>query len=205
MVFRVQGVLTEEDRAAWRRLAARRERVSRKKHQKAVCGWFWDKLCGFGIMTFGIVALFLCAYDDMKIGWMIFGLFATFGGLWMFLASGHCPVRETASPHGQDFPPSGMPDLPVRAVFFGDGWFTFWDASGKARLGYSSITDAWEDAGRFYLFLADHPPLALPKCGFAGGTPEDFRGFLERELERPVERMKSLWNFGLRRTTIKRA
>lgn len=205
MVFRVQGVLTEEDRAAWRRLAARRERVSRKKHQKAVCGWFWDKLCGFGIMTFGIVALFLCAYDDMKIGWMIFGLFAAFGGLWMFLASGRCPAREAASPPGQDFPPSGMPDLPVRAVFFGDGWFTFWDASGKARLGYSSITGAWEDAGRFYLFFRDCPSLALPKRGFAGGTPEDFRGFLERELERPVERMKSLWNFGLRQTTIKRA
>lgn len=190
MVFLVRETLTEEDRAAWRRVAVQRERAARKKHQKAVRGWFWDKLCGFGIMMSGILALFLCAYDDMKIRWMIFGLLAAFGGLWMFVSVGRRPARETASPPGQAFPSPGMPDAPVRAAFFGDGCFAYWNASGKVRLGYSSITGVWEDAGRFYLFFADRPPLVLPKRGFSGGMPEEFRNFLEQRFEWPVEWMK---------------
>lgn len=190
MVFHVQETLTEEDRATWRRLAARREEAARKKHRKTVRSWLGDKLCGVGITLFGILTLCAVASGGMKAGWAVWGLILLFGGPWMFLASGHYPVRETASPPSQDFPPSGMPDLPVQVVFFGDGCFTFWDASGKVRLGYSSITSAWEDAGRFYLFFADRPPLVLPKRGFARGTPEDFRNFLEGEIEWIVERIK---------------
>lgn len=189
MVFCVRGTLLEEDRAAWRRLKAQRERAARKKHQKAVRGWFGDKLCGFGIMMYGILALCLAIYDGMRIGGTICGLLMTFGGLWMFVSLGRRPVRETAAPPGQDFPPSGMPDTPVRAAFFGDGCFAFWDASGKVRLGYSSIAAAWEDEGRFYLFFQNRPPLVLPKRGFSGGEPEAFRNFLEGEQDVPVERM----------------
>ena len=65
-----------------------------------------------------------------------------------------------------------------------------WNASERVRLGHSSITAAWEDEGRFYLFFQDRPPLILPKRGFTGGTPEEFRGLLERELEWFVERIK---------------
>lgn len=189
MVFRVRAVLTEEDREAWQRLAAQRERTARKKHRKAVHGWFWDKFCGFGITISGILALLLGMYDGMRIKWIIFGLLITFGGIWMFVSVGRRPVQETAAPPDQDFPPSGMPDTPVRAAFFGNGCFVFWNVSEKVRQGYSSITAVWEDEGRFYLFFQDHPPLVLPKRGFAGGTPEDFRGFLEREFGWPVERI----------------
>ena len=81
-----------------------------------------------------------------------------------------------------------MPDTPVRAVFFEDGCFGFWDASGKVRRGYSSVAAAWEDEGRFYLFFRDRPPLVLPERGLDGGTPEAFRDFLEQKLGTPVER-----------------
>ena len=91
MVFCVRGTLLEEDRAAWRRLKAQRERAARKKHQKAVRGWFGDKLCGFGIMMYGILALCLAIYDGMRIGGTICGLLMTFGGLWMFVSLGRRP------------------------------------------------------------------------------------------------------------------
>lgn len=182
MVFRVRGTLLEEDQAAWRRLSARRERAARKKRRKAVCSWAWDKFCGFGIAMYGVLALCLAIYDGVRIGWTICGLLMTFGGLWMFVSVGRRPVRETAAPPSQDFPPSGMPDTPVRAVFFGDGCFVLWEGPGKVRLGYSSILSAWEDEGRFYLFFQDRPPLVLPKRGLAGGTAEEFRDFLEREF-----------------------
>lgn len=81
-----------------------------------------------------------------------------------------------------------MPDMPVRAVFFGDGSFTFWESSKKARLGYQAVAAAWEDEGRFYLSFQDRPPLVLPKRGLGRWMPEDFRDFLERELGKPIER-----------------
>ena len=83
-----------------------------------------------------------------------------------------------------------MPNGPVKAAFFGDGRFVFWDVSEKVRRGYSPVAAAWEDEGRFYLFFEDRLPLVLPKRGLAGGTAEDFRDFLEREFGWPVERIK---------------
>lgn len=190
MVFLVRETLTEEDRKAWKRLAAQREQAARKKHRKAVRGWLGDKLCGVCNTVFGILALYAVASGGMKAGCAVWGLILLFAGPWMFLASGHCPAREAASPPGQDFPPSGMPETPVRAVFFGDGCFAFWNGAGKVRPGYSSIICAWEDAGRFYLFFRNCPPLVLPKRSLGRWMPEDFRDFLERELGFPVERIK---------------
>lgn len=190
MVFLVRGTLTEEDKTAWKRLAAQRERTARKKHRKAVRSWLGDKLCGFGITMFGILALLLGMYDGMRIKWIIFGLLMTFGGIWMFVSVGWRPVRETTAPPGRDIPPSDMPEGPVKAAFFGDGCFVFWDISEKIRQGYSSITVVWEDEGRFYLFFRDRPPLVLPKRGFAGGTAEDFRDFLEAGQKLFINRIK---------------
>lgn len=190
MVFLIKGTLTEEDRNAWRDMAEQREQTTRKKYRKKVRRWLEDKLCAVGNTAFGALTLCAVVSGGMKAGWAVWGLILLFGGPWMFLKTGHCPARETVSPPGQDFPPSGMPDMPVRAEFFGDGCFTCWDAFGKARLGYSSILCAWEDEGRFYLFFRDRPPLVLPKRAFTRWMPEDFRDFLERELGWPVERIK---------------
>ena len=101
----------------------------------------------------------------------------------------HKPVWGTFSPPGRDFPPSVMLDGPVKAAFFRDGCFVFWDVSEKVRRSYSSIAAVWEDEGRFYLLFQDRPPLVLPKRGFSGGEPEAFRNFLEGEQDVPVERM----------------
>lgn len=190
MVFRVRAFLTEEDRKAWRRLAAQRERSARKKHRKAVRGWLGVKLCGIGNTVFG--ALMLCAVisGGMRAAWGILASVLTVTGLWIFLTAGRCPVWELFSPSGRDFPPSVVPNGPAKAAFFGDGYFVFWEGPGKVRLGYSSISAYWEDEGRFYLFFEDRPPLVLPKRGLAGGTAEDFRDFLEQEFGWPVERIK---------------
>lgn len=190
MVFLVRETLTEEDRAAWRSLAAQRERTARKKHRKAVRGWVWDKICAVGITAFGVLTLWAVASGGMKAGWVIWGLLMLAAGSWMFITVGRCPAWKPVFPPGRDFPRSGMPDTPVKAAFFGDGHFVFWDASEKVRRGYSSITAVWEDKGRFYLFFQDRPPLVLPKRGFAGETPEEFQDFLEGEFGWPVERIK---------------
>lgn len=189
MVFLVREILTEEDWAAWRELAAQRERIARKKHRRSIRGWLGNKLCGIVNTLFGILTLCAVVSGGMKAAWAIWGLILMIGGLWIFLAAGRCPAREKACSPGRDFPPSGIVNLPIRAVFFEDGYFAFWDTSGKTRLRYSSILRAWEDMGRFYLFFQDRSPLVLPKRGFVRCIPENFRDLLERELGRPVERL----------------
>ena len=81
-------------------------------------------------------------------------------------------------------------DIPLRAVFFGDGCFSIWTPTKRIRLGYSSISAAWEDEGRFYLFFTGRPPLVVRKSGLGRWMPEDFRDFLEQEFGWPVERIK---------------
>ena len=156
MVFLVREILAEEDWAAWRELAAQRERIDRKKHRRSIRGWLGNKLCGIVTTVFGALTLCAVVSGGTKAAWAIWGLIFMIGGLWMFLATGRRPARETACSPGQDFPPSGIVKLSIRAVFFEDGYFVFWDISGKTRLRYSSILCAWEDKGRFYLFFQDH-------------------------------------------------
>lgn len=189
MVFLVRGILTEEDWAAWRELATQRERVSRKKRRRSIRGWLGNKLCGIANTLFGTLTLCAVVSGGMKAAWAIWGLITMIGGLWIFLATGRYPARETAYSPGQDFPPSGIVNLSIQAVFFEDGYFAFWDDLGKIRLRYSSILCTWEDKGRFYLFFRDRSPLVLPKRGFVRCIPENFRDLLERELGRPVERL----------------
>lgn len=188
MVFLVREILTEEDWAACRELVTQRERIARKKHRRSIRGWIGNKLCGIVNTMFGTLTLCVVVSGGMKAPWAIWGLILMIGGLWMFLTTGRYPARETAYSPSQDFPPSGILNLSIRAVFFEDGYFAFWDTSGKTRLRYSSILCTWEDKGRFYLFFQDRSPLVLPKRGFVRCIPEDFRDLLERELGRPVER-----------------
>lgn len=189
MVFLVREILTKEDWTAWRKLAAQRERIVRKKHRRSIRGWLENKLCGIVNIVFGTLMLCAVVSGGMKAAWAIWGLILMIGGLWIFLAAGRYPAHETAYSPGQDFPPSRIVNLSIRAVFFEDGYFAFWDTSGKTRLRYSSILDTWEDKGRFYLFFQDRSPLVLPKRGFVRCIPENFRNLLELELGRPVERL----------------
>lgn len=186
MVFLVRGTLTEEDRAGWRRLAAQRERTARKKRRREVLSWLGDKFCGLICVLMGAVMLYAIVSGGASAWYLLCAPFMLIGGVLVLVIQRHCPAGEVERLSGEDSP---LPD-PVRAAFFGDGCFAFWDASGKVRLGYSAIAAAWEDEGRIYLFFRDRPPLVLPKRGFAGGTAEDFRDFLERELGFPSERIK---------------
>lgn len=185
MAFRVQGTLTEEDRAAYQRLRDRRVRKARRKHRRDTLGWLGDKLSSFICAAMGVIALYAIASGGMSAWYLLVAPFMLICGVVTFAARGRFPVRKTGCLPGEELALSHS----VRAVFFGDGCFTFWDASGKVRLGYSSILCAWEDEGRFYLFFRDRPPLVLPKRGFAGGTAEDFRDFLEKEFGWPIERV----------------
>lgn len=190
MVFLVRSTLTEEDRNACRQMAVLRERAARKKRRRAVQSWLGDKLCGIGDIVFGALILYAAASGGMRAGWAIPALLFTAGGACILIKAGRCPAEEPVPLPGQNFSPAGMPGTPIRAVFFGDGYFVFWNASEKVRLGYSSITAVWEDGERFYFFFQAYPPLVLPKRDFRGWTPEDFRSFLEGELGWPVEVVK---------------
>ena len=197
MVFLVREILAEEDLVAWRELAAQRKRIARKKHRRSIRNWLGNKLCGIVNTVFGTLTLCAVVSGGMKAAWVIWGLITMIGGLWIFLATGRYPAREAAYSPRWDSPPSGIVDLSIRAVFFEDGYFAFWDTSGKTRLRYSSILCIWEDKGRFYLFFQDRSPLVLPKRGFVRCIPENFRDFLEWELGRPVERLTNNQGGGL--------
>lgn len=193
MVFRIKAELTEEDRAAWRRLAASRDQALRRKCQAAVWEWVKDKLPILPGMAFCIAGLYAVSLGRgpllKRISVGVFSLLFLLAGVLAFVARPY-PAKRSEHLPIWDFPPTAMLDIPVRAAFFGDGCFVFRASGEKIRLGYSTITGAWEDGGRFYLFFADRPPLVLPKRGLDRWMPEDFRDFLERELEVPVERMK---------------
>lgn len=185
MVFCVRGTLLEEDRAAWRRLKAQWERKARRKRRREVLSWLGDKFCGLICVLMGAAMLCAVVSGGVNAWYLLCVPFMLIGGVLALVIQRHCPAGEAERLPGED---SSLPD-PVRAAFFGDGCFAFWDASGKVRREYSSVAAAWEDGERFYLFFRDRPPLVLPGRGLDGGTPEAFRDFLEQKLGAPVERM----------------
>ena len=200
MVFLVRETLTEEDRAAWQRLVDREKRSATWARRLdwilygvIWAGWltmrFFSLCCFFYPVT---ILRWIIEEDLSSLSWLVcVPLCAVLVGcgVRLLLLFPHSPGLPPAWCQS-NFPPAEPPDDLVRAAFFGDGCFAFWNAVGKVRLGYSSIITTREDEGRFYLFMKDCPPLVLPKRGFAGGTPEDFRDFLEGEFGWPVERMQ---------------
>lgn len=186
MVFLVRETLTEEDRAAWRRLRDKRIREVRRERRRNTLGWLADVLSAFLCTAMGAAALYAIARGKMSAWYLLAAPFMLVGGACILLTRGRIPARETGLLPGEELPFSDT----VRAVFFGDGCFAFWDTSGKVRMGYSSIHDIWEDEGRFYLFFKDRPPLVVRKSGLGRWMPEDFRDFLENTLGFPVERVK---------------
>lgn len=191
MVFLIKDTLTVEDRAAWRRLAVQRERHACGGYRILMILWLTMKLLGLFLLVSGGLALYLCgtSFKDKRILkgmlYTAMGLIYSMGGIWLFLRLRNPPIRPRRLPK-EDFPPSGMPDMPVRAVFFEDGSFTFWEASEKVRLGYQAVDSVWEDSGCFYLFFRERPPLVLPKRGLGRQGPEGFRRFLERTIGKPM-------------------
>lgn len=161
-------------------------REARKERWRNTLSWFWAKLSSFVCAAAGAVMLYAISTGGISMGYLLCAPLMLVCGAFTFVIRGRIPVREVNCFLREDFP---IPDV-RRAAFFGDGCFVFWDAAGKVRLGYSSVSSAWEDEGRFYLFFQDRPPLVLPKRGFSGGTEEEFRDFLEREFGWPVERIK---------------
>lgn len=193
MVFFIRETLTEEDRAGWRRVSARRNRAYRSGYRILLALWLTMKLLGLFLLGCGSQILFEVGMDDpgffAGVLCAIEAMLCLLGGGWLILVLRHPPLRPEPLPK-EDFPRFGMPDVPVRALFFGDGYFVFGGVSESVRLPYSVVESVWEDQGRFYLFFADRPPLVLPKRGFVSGTPEDYRGFLEQEQVCPVWRVK---------------
>lgn len=193
MVFRIKAELTEEDRRAWQRVAACRARSFRRGYGFLMLLWLAMKILGLSLLVLVSVMLALLSGSDtwlvIKLCGMVDAAVFVYFGIGLLRLFFRPPKRPDGPP-AWDFPPDKLSETPVRAAFFGDGCFAFRASGEKIRLGYSTITGAWEDGGRFYLFFADRPPLVLPKRGLGRWMPEDFRDFLERELEVPVERMK---------------
>lgn len=179
-MFFVQGTLTKEDRKAWRKTAARWDRIIRRRRRTAVREGMAG---GISLLVFGGLVLSAGVTGGMGAFWITGSLLSLAGGY--FLASAARVDQRMPSRLPKDcFPPRKGGDIPVRAVFFGDGCFAFWGRRGKIRLGNRRIIASWEDESLFYLFLDSHPPLVLPKRGFVRRTPEEFRSFLKEELGR---------------------
>lgn len=183
MVFLVCQTLTEEDRTGCRKAA---ERWCKSVHRPPE---------GWGSRIF--ICLYLTALSCFVLGlllkvngsiWNPFGIFVMVCALVNWVMYWPRPLRAPVF-----FKPEPAPewqDIPLRVIFFGDGSFSVWTPTERTRLGYSSISSAWEDEGRFYLFFQDHPPLIVRKSGLGRWMPEDFRDFLELELGCPIERIK---------------
>ncbi len=189
MVYFIKDTLTAEDRAAWKRLATQRDKAICKKRRASIRIWIEGKLTGVLSTVFGGLTLFAVAKGGMPKPYASFSLLFIVGGVMIFWKE-HLPVQRAAGLPEKDFPPSGMMDMPVRAVFFEDGSFTFWEVSEKVRLGYQAVDSVWEDSGCFYLFFQERPPLVLPKRGLVHRGPEGFRCFLEQALGKPVQRIE---------------
>jgi len=188
MVFFIRETLTAEDRAAWKRLAVRRDKAIREKRRASIRTWIEGKLMGILSIAFGGLTMFAVVKGGMSMPYAFFSAFFVICGFFIFFKEPP-PIQQTGGLPEKDFPPSESPDMPVRAVFFEDGSFTFWEASKKIRLGYQAVDSAWEDSGCFYLFFQERPPLVLPKRGLGRWGPEGFRCFLEREMGKPVRRI----------------
>jgi len=187
MVFFIKETLTAEDKMAWRQMMVKREKAVRKERRAVARDWAERKIMGFSCIIFGVLIAFAVVRGGVGGLWIFFSLYCVFGGV-CILAWKPPRIEQTVSLPASGLPPSRITDMPVRAVFFGDGCFSFWESSKKTRLGYHAVTAAWEDTGRFYLFFQDRPPLILPKRGLGRWMPEDFRDFLDQELEQPVRR-----------------
>lgn len=183
MIFFFRETLTEEDRAAWRRLRSRWKREVRKKRRRDVLDWIGDKFSSLACAAAGALMLYAVSSGGMSVGYLFCAAPMLVAGTLMFAARGRFPDKETDLLPKEDI----LPPDPARAVFFGDGSFTFWERSVKVRMGYSAVTGAWEDGERFYLLLQNRIPLVLPKRGLGRWMPEDFRDFLERETGAPVK------------------
>lgn len=189
MVYFIKDTLTAEDHAVWQRLAILRDKAIRKKRRDAIRIWIEGKLTGVLSAVFGGLTLFAVAKGDMPKPYAFFSLLFIIGGVMIFWKE-HFPVQRAAGLPEKDFPPSGLPDMPVRAVFFEDGSFTFWEASKKIRSGYQAVDSVWEDSGCFYLFFQERPPLVLPKRGLGRQGSEGFRRFLKQVLGKPVQQIE---------------
>lgn len=188
MVYFVKDALTAEDLKAWRRLAVQWDRQAYGGYRILMTLWLSMKLLGLFCLVRGGLALYLCgiSFRDRRLLegllYTVMGLIPSMGGIGLLLLLWKPPIRPR-----QALPPFGMPDVPVQAVFFEDGGFSFWEASKKIRLGYQAVDSVWEDSGRFYLFFQERSPLVLPKRGLKCQGPESFQRLLERELGRPVQ------------------
>lgn len=183
MVFLVRETLTEEDKTACRKAA---ERWCKSIH-KPPEGWgssMFVCLYVTALWCFGLKILFGMGLRF----WNFANIFAlicillTWAIIWPWSLRAPVFFKPVPAPEWQD--------IPLRVIFFGDGSFSVWTPTERIRLGYSSISSAWEDGGRFYLFFRDRLPLVVQKNGLGRWMPEDFRDFLERELGWPVERIK---------------
>lgn len=178
MVFLVRQVLTAEDWTAGQRLIVYRNKIVQRERRRIVRDWVGTKLSAVVCLVFCVQAAVV--YAKLGQRWLL-------AALLFFLIAGICmlaesyPAKQTDGLPGMDISFSDMPDTPVLAVFFEDGFFCFWEASEKTRLSYYAVVELWEDKERLYLFFREHPPLILRKnCLTGGKTPEEFKNFLGR-------------------------
>ena len=183
MVFLVRETLTEEDKTACRKAAARWCKSIHKPPE----GWGSRIFVCLYLTGMGCFVLKFLLETNVSI-WNPLGISTMVCVLLLWAIVWPRPLR--APVFFKPVPAPEWQDTPLRVVFFGDGCFSIWTPMGKTRLGYSSITSVWEDEGRFYLFFQDRPPLVVRKSGLGRWMPEDFRDFLEREFGWPVERIK---------------
>lgn len=184
MVFEIKQDLTEEDLRAWNAAYMLGDpRTSGALRTADVL----QRFAGGSFAVVGLCALVVFLLEEGPLWRIVFALAVILAGVLIFRPGS---LRRRLEKR-KDRVLADLPARPLLAVFQEDGCLS--RIGGRERSWrYDAVARVWEDRERFYLLPPEGVPplLILRKSAFVRGTPEDFRAFLRKKLEKSVEQIR---------------
>lgn len=181
MIFRVEETCTWEDWDAWRKTYTLHGRVL----GGAVRATFgFQRAWGVFMMAFGGLLILLGLLGGLVNLITLIGAAALLAGVRTFRRK---DAREgLADRRMEQHFRSNIQDKPMRFTFEDDG-FSVWEPGTSGSYRYHAVTGAWEDEGRYYLFLQGQMRYILQKDAFMAGSPGEFCTFLAQKTGKAPE------------------
>ena len=183
MEFKVEAVITWEDYAEFISSFGTQHRFFGPAMKGA--SWFyegWRLLFGGFLTLFGAPLFFVRLFRFGSVS--ILGGAMLLGGLFL-LSRRFKSSRERYFEMMLSRRPKEVEDKPMRFLFDEEG-FEVWESGEGSSYRYHSLTDVWEDQGRFYLFMRGKMEYILPKAGFVLGEPSVFEFWIAKKLGKDV-------------------